>query len=151
MRSLDNNMRHPLSEAFHNVLKEMAEMHDRKQADYGRPADGQDEGDPFANIRTATSFGLKPWVGAAIRMNDKMGRIQAAARGQHLKNESVEDSFLDMAVYSIIALVLYREEQRSGQKQHGLRESMLKELEHFKAHNKFRSTEAPRWTQSTEN
>lgn len=129
--------RHPLSDAFHAILKEMAEMHDRKQADYGRPADERDAGDPFANIRTATFFGLKPWVGASIRMNDKMGRIQAAARGQHLENESVEDSFLDMAVYSIIALVLYREEQGAYKLKPELKETMQKELEHFKQHNKF--------------
>jgi hypothetical protein len=70
-------------------------------------------------------------------MNDKMGRIQAAARGQHLENESVEDSFLDMAVYSIIALVLYREEQGAYKLKPELKETMQKELEHFKQHNKF--------------
>ena len=40
-----------------------------------------------------------------------MRRLQKAARQgpESLKNESVEDSLMDMAVYSIIALCLFRE------------------------------------------
>lgn len=124
--------RHPSSQRFHDTLIEMGEMHDKKQADYGRPATGTDAGDPFANVRAAANFGLSPWIGAAIRAGDKQGRIQAAARGQNLKNESVEDSFIDLAVYAIIGLVLYREEQ-------GIEEVMAKQLEHFNRHNKFRA------------
>jgi len=101
--------RHPLSQRFHDILQEMGELHDRKQADYGRPASESNDGDPFANIRGIESFGLKPWVGAAIRMGDKKRRIEAAARGQNLVNESIEDSFLDMAVYAVIGLILFRE------------------------------------------
>lgn len=101
--------RHPLSQSFHDTLAEMGELHDRKQADYGRPATGGDVGDPFANIRSITAFGLPAWAGSAVRMGDKMRRIEAAVRGQHLQNESVEDSFLDIAVYAIIGLILLRE------------------------------------------
>ncbi len=36
------------SESFHALLKEMGELHDRKQEDYGT------DGDPFANVRGAT-------------------------------------------------------------------------------------------------
>lgn len=95
--------RHPKSEEFHALLKAMGEMHDRKQADYGR------EDDPFANVRASEDFGIEPWVGCMMRANDKMRRLQTAAQGSTLKNEGVEDSLLDLAVYSIIALVLYRE------------------------------------------
>ena len=101
--------RHPLSQKFHDTLAEMGELHDRKQADYGRPANGNDDGDPFANIRSITAFGLPAWAGSAVRMGDKMRRIEAAVRGQHLQNESIEDSFLDIAVYAIIGLILLRE------------------------------------------
>jgi hypothetical protein len=88
---------------FDKVLTEMKAMHDRKQADYGR------EGDAFANVRASEDFGIPGWVGCMTRANDKMRRLQAAARGQNLKNESIEDSLMDLAVYSVIALVLYRE------------------------------------------
>ena len=91
---------------FHDVLAELAEMHDRKQADYGR------EGDPFSNVRASEDFGIPGWVGCMVRANDKMRRLQKAAGGGALANESIEDSLIDLAVYSVIALVLYRETAR---------------------------------------
>lgn len=90
--------------AFEQAVLEIVELHERKQADYGRGPK-----DPFANVRASESFGVPAWVGCSIRMNDKMRRLQAAARGQMLRNESIEDSLLDLATYSIIALVLFRE------------------------------------------
>lgn len=91
---------------FEKIVAEIQAMHERKQADYGKKTD------PFANVRASEDFGIEGWVGAVIRANDKMRRLQAAARGQNLRNESIEDSLLDMAVYSIIALVLFREKDK---------------------------------------
>src|SRR3990172_6229695 len=90
---------------FHAILKELGEMHDRKQADYGSSAD------PFQNVRASEAFGIQPWVGCMVRANDKMVRIQKAARSgsASLKNESLEDSLRDLAVYSIIGLCLLEE------------------------------------------
>lgn len=85
------------------MLREMGELHDRKQADYGR------EHDPFANVRASLDFGVPGWIGCMVRANDKMRRIQTFAQRGSLANESVEDSLLDLAVYSVIGLVLYRE------------------------------------------
>lgn len=89
---------------FHRLLNEIAELHDRKQADYGT------SGDPFANVRASEQWGVPAWVGTMIRANDKIKRLQAAATGSELVNEGVEDSLMDLATYSLIALVLYREE-----------------------------------------
>lgn len=88
---------------FLTVIEEIVAMHYKKQADYGRT------GDPFANVRASSDFGVPAWVGCMIRANDKMKRLQKAATGDALVNESVEDSLLDLAVYSIIGLVLFRE------------------------------------------
>ena len=96
-------MRHPDSQAFHDVLAEMGLLHNQKQADYGRT------NDPFANIRASEDFDIPAWVGCLTRANDKMRRLQKAATGAELTNESVEDSLLDLAVYAAIGLVLYRE------------------------------------------
>jgi hypothetical protein len=96
--------RHPLSERFHAILKELGALHDKKQADYGR-AD-----DPFANVRASTDFGIAGWVGALVRANDKMRRLQKAAQGGALANEGVLDSLNDLAVYAVIARVLYEQE-----------------------------------------
>lgn len=91
---------------FHAVLKEMAAMHEKKATDYG----AHDGSDPLRNIRASADFGVPPWIGALVRLNDKVIRLQSFAAKGSLANESVEDSLLDIAVYAIISLNLYREE-----------------------------------------
>lgn len=98
--------RHPSSQKFHDLLDEIARLHDSKQHDYGKPDD------PFRNVRSAEEFGIAPWLGCTLRMNDKISRIKSfAINGGVLKHESVEDSLKDIAVYALIALVLFREGQ----------------------------------------
>lgn len=94
---------------FHALLKEIGALHDKKQKDYGV------ETDPFANVRGSNEWGVKPWVGAMVRANDKMKRLQKYARDGQLANESARDSFLDGAVYNLIALVLHDEEQAEAE------------------------------------
>jgi hypothetical protein len=91
---------------FHAVLKEMGDTHDRKQQDYGT------DGDPFANMNAAAEFGIAPWVGAYVRINDKITRIKSFLKKGRVANESIEDSLIDIATYAAIALVLYREDQK---------------------------------------
>ena len=91
--------------SFGEILREMQELHDRKSRDYGRT------GDPLANVRASAAFGVPPWVGALIRQNDKLVRLQSYRLNGHLANESVRDSLIDNAVYAVIALVLYDEAQ----------------------------------------
>ena len=99
-------LRHPLSNKFHALLREVGETHDKKQRDYGT------SNDPFANVRASEDFGIPAWVGCMMRANDKMVRIQTAAQKgkDQLKNESLRDSLMDLAVYSIIGIVLLEEE-----------------------------------------
>jgi hypothetical protein len=95
---------HPLSQRFYDLLAECAALHQRKQEDYGRVTD------PFANVRASTEWGVAPWVGAMIRATDKVRRLQRLAERGTLTNEGARDSFMDLAVYALIALVLYEEE-----------------------------------------
>lgn len=95
---------------FESVLAEVQAMHNRKSADYGRTYD------PYANVRASEAFGIPGWVGSLVRQNDKMRRLQKFADVGNLANESVEDSLIDNIVYGVIALVLYREEQRATEK-----------------------------------
>lgn len=90
---------------FLQIVDEIVAMHDKKQQDYGS------DGDPLANVRASEHFGIPAWVGCMVRANDKMKRLQTFAQKGELVNESVEDSLLDLAVYSIIGLVLFREKQ----------------------------------------
>lgn len=92
---------------FHQILSEMLDMHCRKGADYGTDAD------IFANIRASEEFGIDGWRGSILRANDKMSRLKAFMLNGNLKNESVEDSLLDLANYAVIALCLYREKVAS--------------------------------------
>ena len=95
---------HPLSKRLYELLVEIANLHAKKQADYGRA------NDPFANVRGSADWGVRPWVGAMVRANDKIKRLQKFAAEGCLANEAVEDSFKDLAVYALIGLVLYEEE-----------------------------------------
>lgn len=88
---------------FHKILKEMAELHDRKQQDYGT------SGDPLANIRGSEQWGIPAWIGAMVRANDKVKRLQTLAQKGQLANESAVDSFMDLAVYAILARILFEE------------------------------------------
>lgn len=88
---------------FHALLNQIGRLHDQKQRDYGR------ETDPFANVRASHEWGVQPWVGAMVRLTDKVRRLQRFAERGTLANESAEDSMLDIAVYALIALRLYRE------------------------------------------
>lgn len=89
---------------FMEAIQEVIDMHDRKGSDYGS------QEDPFSNVSASAQWGIPPWVGAMMRANDKVVRLQAAARGSTLRNEGIEDSLLDIATYSLIALCLFRRE-----------------------------------------
>lgn len=88
---------------FHALLKRIGELHDAKQADYGS------DSDPFANIRASAEWGIAPWVGALVRLNDKVHRLKQFVRKGELANESAKDSMMDIAVYALIAYILYEE------------------------------------------
>ena len=88
---------------LHTLLAEIGELHDRKQQDYGT------DSDPFANVRASELWGIPAWVGAMIRLNDKVKRLQTLALRGNLANESPKDSFMDIAVYALIASILYEE------------------------------------------
>lgn len=96
------------SAQFHELLATIGELHDRKQADYGRGDD------PFANVRAAEQWGLPPSLGACIRIGDKVSRLQTFYRKGELANESVEDAYMDLAVYALIGLLLYRQESETA-------------------------------------
>lgn len=99
--------RHPNSARFHQLLAEAGDLHDVKQSDYGA------SDDPFANVRASEEWAIPGWQGAMIRLNDKVRRLQSLARKGHLANEAAIDSFMDIAVYALIARVLYEQADQS--------------------------------------
>ena len=91
---------------FYALLDEIAELHSRKNHDYAR------DGEPFSNFNRARSFGVEPWRGVLVRMSDKWSRIEELSNGKTPKNESLRDSLVDNAVYSLICVLLLDEAGR---------------------------------------
>jgi len=96
---------HPDSQQFMDILDGIKELHLSKSRDYGT-AD-----DPFANIKMTEDFGLPAWIGVAIRMQDKMKRLQSAVQ-QYIKtgtvnmsHDSLLDDFRDLCNYGGIGAV----------------------------------------------
>jgi hypothetical protein len=89
---------------FKLALDQMWELHQLKNRDYGA------QNDPYRNVRSGADWGVDPWVSALIRGGDKLKRLQKYAQTKELANEGAEDSLIDLAVYSVIALVLWREQ-----------------------------------------
>lgn len=95
------------SPRFHALVKEIAELHDRKNSDYSGAVD------PFANFREAEKMGVSAFLGCLVRMGDKWSRVQTLVRkgeeNRAVVDESLTDTLRDLAVYSLIAICLLEE------------------------------------------
>jgi len=96
--------------SFQEILDELNAMQERKGKDYGSGDD------PLANLIGSKQWGIAPWINTMLRANDKMARIKSFIRRGKLEKEKVEDSLVDLAVYTIHALRLYREEEAGRDK-----------------------------------
>jgi hypothetical protein len=102
--SLMKSHRHPSSTAFIELLAEMQRLHESKSADYGS------EDDPLANVRSGADFvNIEPWRGCMVRIADKVQRLRTFCRTGRLVHEGVRDTLLDLAAYSLLAIVLHDE------------------------------------------
>jgi hypothetical protein len=94
----------PGSDRFLAVLDEIARLHVAKSLDYG-----EDE-DALANIRAgARAINVDAWMGCVLRISDKLQRIASYCRRGRVEFDGVEDTLMDMAAYSALALVTFRE------------------------------------------
>lgn len=77
--------------AFEDLTKEMNQLYERKNRDYGNSFD-----------KTLDEFGV---VAGLIRMNDKMNRIKSIYnKDTNVKDESLEDTLIDLANYAVMTL-----------------------------------------------
>lgn len=74
------------------ICRELHETYKAKKADYG---------DSFAQVRSKYPNAI------LIRLNDKLNRLETLMNGveQHVNDESIEDTLLDLANYCIMELV----------------------------------------------
>jgi len=94
----------PGSLPFLELLEELRTLHLSKSQDYGS------ESDPLANIRQGAEFvGIEPWRGCMVRVADKVQRLKTYCRTGRLVHEGVRDTLLDLAAYSLLAIVLFDE------------------------------------------
>ena len=78
---------------FNGICRDLMALHARKNNDYGNAAH-----------ESYKEFGLISYV---IRLNDKMKRLKSLTKPgskQEVKSESIEDTLMDLAAYSIMAI-----------------------------------------------
>ena len=85
---------------FDDILKEMSEVHQRKNADYGNNFHKRYE-----------KYGF---LTALLRLTDKMERLENIyEKGEiQVKDESVEDTLLDLANYAVMTIVELRNKKK---------------------------------------
>jgi hypothetical protein len=99
-----SNSERPGSLPFLELLEEVRQLHLSKSQDYGS------ESDPLANIRQGAEFvGIEPWRGCMVRVADKVQRLKTFCKTGRLVHEGVRDTLLDLAAYSLLAIVLFDE------------------------------------------
>ena len=100
------------SKRFYELLNTIKNLHDAKKHDYGAKED------IFANFRLSALTGISPWKGSVVRMGDKYARISNfIKKGEFkFKGENIKDTLMDMAIYSLITMILYEEEEEKHDK-----------------------------------
>ena len=96
---------------FDDSLDELKMLHDAKNHDYAT------EENPYKNLEKVSAIGVAPWRGIVIRLMDKFSRLEEyCVKGElAIKSEGIQDTFADIAVYSILARILFRKEQKKIQ------------------------------------
>ena len=96
---------------FDNALDELKMLHDAKNHDYATAEN------PYKNLEGVERIGIEAWRGIVIRLMDKFERVQQYCVNGRLavKGEGLEDTFADIAVYSTLAMILFRREQDKQQ------------------------------------
>ena len=92
---------------FDDALDELKMLHDAKNHDYATAEN------PYKNLEGVARIGIEPWRGIVIRLMDKFERVEQYCRSGELaiKSEGIEDTFKDIAIYSTLAMILFRKQQ----------------------------------------
>jgi len=92
-------------ERFNEIVKEMVDLHDKKNRDYA----GEEYLSNF--LMCEKHMGVPAWKGCIIRLSDKMARIMNVARDDETSvgDETITDTLMDLAVYAIITRILYED------------------------------------------
>jgi hypothetical protein len=101
------------NDPFDAALIPIVETNRRKRKDYAK------DGDPFSNFKVTSQgmgmAGFGPTEAAIFNVLQKLARLQSLRTNGRLRdtaNEAVIDTYLDLAVYAIIAYAIALQEQR---------------------------------------
>ena len=100
--------RYSTNPEFDALLRKMGEIHDKKRKDYA-------SGDPLGNFCEALRVGVTPLQGIMVRIGDKYSRACNIIKnkGKHeVKDETLEDTLLDSAIYYLLAILIHRREKK---------------------------------------
>lgn len=103
--SILHNFRPEVSHS--DIVQKMVDLVIKKNHDYAG------ERDPLLNLRMCEHAGVPAWVGiSAVRMADKYSRIKNFFETEVLKvaSESVEDTLVDLANYSLLCILAFEDE-----------------------------------------
>ena len=77
---------------FYSILKEMQEIYNKKNHDYGN-----------SFSETIQEFGFIP---AVARINDKLNRVKQMVKGEQMRvKESLRDNLMDIANYCVLTII----------------------------------------------
>lgn len=93
------------TQEYKAMLDEIFELFVKKGKDYGT------KDDHYQNLRAGEAWGIDAYIGAYIRLCDKLKRVQKHWLEGKLENETLEDSMRDIIVYAGNAYQLWKEKQ----------------------------------------
>lgn len=105
-RIIDNDLNEEVPESitsesiskFKEITDSMAKTYEAKNHDYGNSFD-----------QSLNEFGL---VASVVRLGDKMNRIKSLIKKEaQVKDESIKDTLLDLASYSVMTLMWLNKQQ----------------------------------------
>lgn len=94
----------PFIKRFHELVVDMERVFTKKNHDYSGKKD------PYSSFR---DFG---WKGVVVRIGDKYHRIKnfSAQENLEVKDETIMDTLQDLAVYAVIAAIMYEKEKEES-------------------------------------
>lgn len=97
------------SKHFYEILDKMREIHDRKSHDYAQ------DSDPLSNFKQAASVveNFKNPIDQIFAgiIGIKISRLSELLNGKEPKNESIEDTFIDLANYCVLWGAYYKSQE----------------------------------------
>jgi len=103
------------ADPFDAALIPMVLTNRKKRADYAK------DGDPFDNFKTSSGLigldGFGPTDAALFNVTQKLARLKSLRQNGRMdnpQNEAVADTYLDMAVYSVLAFAIFRQQEQQS-------------------------------------